>query len=280
MGTIVQLGTNVPGSLLNRRVGIKWLWSACGNCYACAAGNPQHCPHQHNTSRTKYGTLQEYAIALADFVTLIPDSLKPEIVAPLLCAGLTLAGAVSKIDHLEPGSSVVILGSGGGLGHLGVQIARHKGYSVIAVDAGVEKGELSLSSGSAHYIDYTNTDVVARVKELTGNDGAHAVIIVSGAEDAFMQAPKLVRNTGTLVIVGLPRNDFHLPLSPTEVSARGLVIQGASVGTETDMDMLLELAAQGILVPHIEVVPFEEVPNVFTKLLTQDVVGRYVVRVS
>ncbi|KAL1953660.1 hypothetical protein VTO42DRAFT_2409 [Malbranchea cinnamomea] len=285
VGTVVQLGPGAPPSLLGARVGVKWLWSACGTCSLCRAGRANNCAKQLNTGRSVQGTLAEYARAHAQYLTRIPDGVDSAVAAPLLCAGLSLMGALSKIEHREPrGSSVVILGAGGGLGHLGVQIAREKGYTVIAVDAGAAKAALSRECGAAEYIDLAETEddddaVEARVRQLTDGEGAHAVVVVPGTESAFELAPRLVRNGGTIVAVGLPRNDFLLPLGPTALSARGLTVVGASVGTEAEMEELLRLAAQGKVVPRVQVCAFEDTPQVLEKLKRADVVGRYVVRI-
>lgn len=160
-------------------------------------------------------------IADARYVTEIPDGLPGEVAAPLLCAGLTMAGAVSKLTgYAVKDDWVVISGSGGGLGHLGVQIAvRLHGLRVIAIDTGEARRKLSLDSGAEHFIDFALEDAEARVKEIT-SEGASAVLVVTGSQEAFVQAPSLVRNMGIIVNIGLPRNDFQIPLSATICSAR------------------------------------------------------------
>lgn len=208
--------------MLGQRVGVKWLYSACGECSACSRDYPNNCPGQLNTGKQVPGTLQQYIIADARYVTKIPQSLASEVVAPLLCAGLTMVGAVCKIEaEYAKGDWVIISGSGGGLGHIGVQIAsRLNGYRVIAVDSGQSKRELSLRSGAEHFIDYSQEDVEKRVKEIT-HEGAHAVLVVSGSESAFEAAPKLVRNMGMIVTIGLPPNDYNIPMPASLCSARG-----------------------------------------------------------
>lgn len=222
IGTVVQIGRSVPASLSGRRVGIKWLYKACTECSVCQRGFPNNCAKQLNTSRHVPGTLQQYAVADARFITLIPDGVPDEVAAPLLCAGLTMAGALGHLDNeLQPGDWVVISGSGGGLGHIGVQIAaRVKKLRVIAVDSGKAKRKLGLESGAEVFIDFETEDVAARVLELTG-EGAHATVVVPGTKEAFKVAPTLVRNMGQIICVGLPPNDMELPISATLCAARG-----------------------------------------------------------
>ncbi|KAM0248980.1 hypothetical protein ACHAP5_003189 [Fusarium lateritium] len=280
VGTVVKLGEGVDTSLLNKRVGVKWLYSACGTCNACARGYPNNCPKQVNTGRHVAGTLQEYMIADARYVTEIPDGLPGEIAAPLLCAGLTMVGAVSKLDgYAEKGDWVVISGSGGGLGHLGVQIAsRLYGLRVIAVDTGDARRKLSLDSGAEHFVDFAAENVEQTVKELTG-EGASAVLVVTGSQEAFIQAPSLVRNMGIIVNIGLPRNDFNIPLSATICSARSLTVTGVAVGTEEQMRELLQHALDGKIVPEVKILDFGQVGNVIGELQRQQVTGRFVVRI-
>ncbi|KAJ5874885.1 uncharacterized protein N7529_003315 [Penicillium soppii] len=222
VGIVVEAGPEASHSLLGQRVGVKWLYSACNQCSVCKRGYPHNCTQQLNTSRHVPGTLQQYVIADARFVTLIPDGVADEIAAPLLCAGLTMIGALSKLDNeLHAGDFIVISGSGGGLGHIGVQIAsRMKHWRVIAIDSGEDKKALSLKSGAEIFLDYKTEDVIARVRDLTG-EGAHATIVVPGTKDALEMAPNLVRNMGFVVNVGLPQNDLHIPLSATLCTARG-----------------------------------------------------------
>lgn len=222
VGEVVRLGPGASEDLLGKRVGIKWLWSACNECASCKQGKINHCGKQKNTGRNVWGTLQQYVVAHADFVTLIPDGVKSEVAAPLLCAGLSLAGAISKLTpEVQPGQYVAIIGAGGGLGHIGVQIASIKGYKVIAIDSGAEKETLTRAMGAVEFVDYAKQDVVQAVKDLTDGEGAHGVICVAGSERAYTQAPELVRNSGVFVCVGLPPDTFMFPMSPIHIANRG-----------------------------------------------------------
>jgi propanol-preferring alcohol dehydrogenase len=223
VGHVVALGPGASPDLMGKRVGVKWLWSACKECTSCKKGKANHCAKQMNTGRSVWGTLQQYTVAHADFVTHIPDGVKSEIAAPLLCAGLSLAGAVSKLaPDVMPGDYVVIVGAGGGLGHIGVQIASIKGFKVIGVDSGADKEKLCKDMGAVAFVDYAKQDVVQAVKDLTDGEGAHGVICVAGSERAYIQAPELVRNSGAFVCVGLPPDSFMFPMSPIHIANRGM----------------------------------------------------------
>jgi propanol-preferring alcohol dehydrogenase len=225
VGVVVKIGENVAESMLGQRVGVKWLHSACGLCSECQSDSSNHCIKPVFTGLHVQGTLQQYVVADSRYLTKIPGNLPGEIASPLLCAGLTMMGGIAKLDkHIPSDGWVVISGSGGGLGHIGVQIAsRLRGFKVIAVDSGSSKRELSLQCGAQEFIDFATENVEERVKEITA-EGAHACLIVSGSEAAFELAPKLVRNKGLLVIIGLPAATFNFPLAASLYAAKGIVI--------------------------------------------------------
>ncbi|ETI25800.1 hypothetical protein G647_02574 [Cladophialophora carrionii CBS 160.54] len=277
VGHVVKLGQNAPGELLNAKVGIRWQYSTCGSCEICDV-NPTACPNQVNSGRNTRGTFQQYIITPAKHVTRIPTDLKAEIAAPLLCAGLTLYSAIAKA-RLRPGDWLVIPGAGGGLGHIGVQIAAKRGYKVIAIDSGEAKRELCLKLGATAFLDFKKDAVEDEVKRLTNGFGAHATIVTAGIDAAYEQAFKLIRNYGTLVCIGLPRSGAPLPISPFWMCVRSLTVVGSSVGTDAEMQELLQMAVKGEVVPQIAVYPFEEINTVMEKLVRFEIEGRVVLRI-
>ncbi|KIW09142.1 uncharacterized protein PV09_00078 [Verruconis gallopava] len=282
IGRVVSLGPNVDPSLLHARVGIKWLYKACGSCSTCGDGWPNNCPSQLNTGKgAVQGVLQQYAIGDAKYLTMVPDAVKSEIAAPLLCAGLSMAGAVGRLDgDMRAGEWLVLPGAGGGLGHIGLQIAaRVRGYNVIAVDTGDARRELCMRLGATAFVDFATEDVEARVKELTGGEGAKGIIVVPGSERAYELAPKLVKNRGIIVCVGLPKGGFNIPITPLDCANRGLVIKGSSTGNEAQMQELFKYAIDGTVLPIVEVQDFERSGDILYMLKRDEVKGRIVVRI-
>lgn len=100
------------------------------------------------------GTFQQYAIGPANYVTPIPEGLDSAAAAPLLCAGVTVYAALRK-SGAQSGQWVVIVGAGGGLGHLGVQVgSRGMAYRVIGIDHG-SKEKLVMDCGAEAFLDIT-----------------------------------------------------------------------------------------------------------------------------
>jgi alcohol dehydrogenase, propanol-preferring len=138
------------------------------------------------------------------------------------------------------------------------------------------------------------------VKKITDGLGAHAVIVVVGIESGYNIGVKLLRPLGTLVCVGIPRMDFHIPISPLTCIDKGMTsrrsakgfsitycikyfftgytIVGSAVGTEAEMQALLKLAAEGKVSTHYQVFDFEQVNEVMDKLARYEIQGRAVLR--
>ncbi|KAL4863686.1 hypothetical protein BDV12DRAFT_189518 [Aspergillus spectabilis] len=280
VGTVVAVGPDVSKDLLNSRVGISWLHRACGNCEICRV-DYTHCPHQDNSGRNVPGTFQEYCLADANYVSHIPAEIPASLAAPLLCGGITMYGALVRAN-LQPGDFVVIPGAGGGLGHLGVQIATSLGLQVIAIDSGRDKETICLDSGARHFFDFRNTrcSLVEKVQTVTGGIGAHAVICITGAPSAYDSALQMLRNMGKLVCVGIPPAEYRLAISPFEMLVRGLRVIGSTVGNREHMPLLMDLVLKGKVRPQVEIYQFRVLEDVLHKLESEAVVGRAVLQIS
>ncbi|KAJ5805089.1 hypothetical protein N7474_010976 [Penicillium riverlandense] len=274
IGKVIQVGTGVDETQwIGQRVGI----SSCLQCEICAI-NHTACPYQKNAGANVPGTFQQYIVSPAMHVTKIPAGLSPETAAPLLCAGISMYSSITK-SRARPGDWLVIPGAGGGLGHLGVQVAVKKGIKVIAVDTGEKKEQLCLSLGATWFLDYQKVDVVETVISLTSGLGAHAVICTANSERVYEQSMKMLRPLGTLVCIGIPNTPFRLPATPFEMIIKGLTIVGNSAGTAKEMDELLEIAVAGDVKTHVEVFGLTEISDVLQRLERADVDGRAVLRI-
>ena len=220
----------------------------------------------------------EYCVADADYVVVIPDDVPAELAAPLLCGGITAYGALIKAN-LNAGDYVVFPGAGGGLGHLGVQIARSLGYRVIAIDSG-DKDAVCRSLGAEHFFDFRRSvSLVEDVRSVTGGLGAHAIVCITGAPTAYDDSTPMLRNCGKLICVGIPPSSYRLQVNPFEMLVRGLSIVGSTVGDKSQMPRLMELVLQGKVKPEVQLFDFDELPAVMRKLGANQIIGRAVLRI-
>ncbi|KAJ5371828.1 Polyketide synthase enoylreductase [Penicillium concentricum] len=290
VGRVVKLGSGTASSgiKIGDRVGVKWVASACGNCEPCQMQLDSLCFNQKVSGFYTPGTFQQYVLGPANYVTRIPDAVESAQVAPLLCAGLTVYSALKR-SLTAPGQWVVISGAGGGLGHLAVQIAsKGMGFRVIGVDHGT-KADLVKDSGAEHFVDITKfpadddgAAISNHIKALTGGLGAHTAIVCTAANSAYSQAVQFLRFSGTLVCVGIPSGESKPIASayPGVLIAKQLKIIGSAVGNRVDAVELLEFAARGIVKVHLQMVPMEELAQVFQDMKTGNLLGRAVIDLS
>jgi len=110
-GVVEAFGEGVNWPKVGTRVGMPWLYSACGHCPACLKGDEVLCPEMQVTGVTVDGGYAEYMQAPAAYLTPIPDELTFEEAAPLMCAGLTVYNALVNAGF-KPGQKVAVIGTG------------------------------------------------------------------------------------------------------------------------------------------------------------------------
>lgn len=271
IGIVAAVGADVRSVKEGDRVGVPWLYSACGHCEHCLSPWETVCADAQFGGYTKNGGFAEYILANPEYVAYIPDGLSPTEAAPIICAGVTTYKGI-KVADLRRGEWIAISGVGG-LGHLAIQYAKAMGLQVCAVD--VDDGKLAHATrlGADLVINATTTDAVAAVKKGT-NGGAHGVLITATSLGAFRQGVGMARKRGTCVLVGLPPGEFPLPLF--DVIANCLTIRGSFAGNRRDMAHALEFAADGKVRADIELQPLSAINDVFARLEHGEVPSRVV----
>lgn len=270
VGTIVAAGRDVRGVREGDRVGVPWLFSACGECEWCVTGWETLCPNAQYGGYTVNGGFAEYVLADPKYVAHIPAGMDPVAVAPILCAGITTYKGLKETEA-RPGEWVAIVGVGG-LGHLAIQYAKAMGLQVIAVDVDDQKLALAREMGAALAINSKETDPIAAVERTIG--GAHGVLVTAPSLSAFRQAIGMTRRRGTCALVGLPPGEFPLPLF--DLVVKRITVRGSLVGSRADMREALALASSFGIHAHLERQPLASINDVFDRLRRGDVQGRVV----
>ena len=237
VGVIDMLGAGVEGWTVGQRVGVGFLGGSCGRCQQCRRGDLVSCLNQEFTGIQHDGGYAEVLIARASGLMSIPDELSAVDAAPLLCAGLTTFSALRN-SPAKAGDLVGVLGIGG-LGHLGVQYARHMGFEVAAIGRGADKAELAKKLGAHHYVDSTSVDPGQALREL----GGAALVIATGATP-----------------------------DPIEVSTSDLLfasrsIEGALTGDPATGDAALKFSVLTGVAAMIETMPLEDAADAYAKMM-------------
>jgi propanol-preferring alcohol dehydrogenase len=272
IGRVTEVGAGVTIVKEGDRVGVPWLYSACGHCEYCLAAWETVCPDAQFGGYTKNGGFAEYILADPDYVAHIPEGLSAVEAAPLICAGVTTYKGI-KMTEAKPGEWIAISGCGG-LGHLAIQYAKAMGLLVAAVD--IDDGKLAHATalGADLTFNAKTSDPAAAIKKETGG-GTHGVLITAPSLIAFKQGIGMTRKLGTCALVGLPPGDFPVPLF--DVVANCITIRGSFVGNRKDMVEALDFAVRGKVKADIELQPLAEINNIFTRLAHGDVAARVVI---
>jgi len=261
IGIVTTLGAGVSIVKVGDRVGVPWLFSACGHCEFCLSANETVCPDAQFGGYSKNGGFAEYILADPNYVAHIPAGLSANDAATIVCAGVTTYKGI-KETKAKPGEWIAISGVGG-LGHLAIQYAKAMGLSVCAVD--IDDGKLAHAKrlGADAVVNAKIGDVAEAVHTITGG-GAHGVLITAPSLPAFKQGVAMTRRRGTCVLVGLPPGDFPVPLF--DVVAKCITIRGSFVGTREDMAESLAFAAAGKVKADYQLQPLAEINDILHKL--------------
>jgi len=271
VGYVAAVGSHVTHIKEGDRVGVPWLYTACGHCRHCLGGWETLCEGQQNTGYSVNGGFAEYVLADPNYVGRLPAKAGFVDIAPILCAGVTVYKGLKTTDT-RPGDWVVISGIGG-LGHMAVQYARAMGLNVIAVDVDDAKLELATRLGASLVVNARKADPMAFVKKEVG--GAQGVLVTAVSPKAFEQAMGMVGRGGTVSLVGLPPGDF--PLSIFNTVLNGVTVRGSIVGTRLDLQEALDFASQGKVKATVAAERLENINQIFARMRAGDIQGRIVI---
>lgn len=262
VGRVIAHGSAVSPDIapINSRVGIAWVRDICGDCAACLVGDEGRCARYFTSGKAWEGSFAEYAVVPARYVIRLPEEgegLEDEVVAPILCGGVTAYKAL-KVCGATPGAWVAVSGAGGGVGALAVQFGKAMGYRMLAVDIG--KKEYCTSIGAEAYLDAGEATEKA-VQGITG-EGVQAVVVTAGVNKAYQAAIGWLAFYGTLVCVGIPPMEQAVEYHPISFISKGIRIIGSAVGTRTDILEALVFLQRGLVKPAVEVVKLDALQSI------------------
>jgi D-arabinose 1-dehydrogenase-like Zn-dependent alcohol dehydrogenase len=260
-GLIEAVGDDVGDWKVGDRVGVGWHGGNCFRCDPCRRGDFVNCRFLKIPGISYDGGYAPHVIAPVEALAHIPDALRPEEAAPLMCAGITTFNAL-RHSGAGPGDLVAIQGIGG-LGHLGVQFAAKFGYDVVAIGRGGDREPLALKLGARRYIDTARQDVAAELMKEGG-----AAVILATAPDAKSFGPLVdgLGVKGRLVTVGASAEPFAV--SSFQLIGAQRTIAGWPSGTSKDSEDTLKFAAQTGVRAMIETFPIDKAEQAYDRMIT------------
>ena len=267
VGKIEEIGKDVTKFSVGERVGLTPLLGSCMQCQYCEDGKEYLCEKMEVTGESLKGGYSEYITASEDFVTKVPDTMKPEYAAPLFCAGITAYKAV-KAAEPEKNKKIAIFGIGG-VGHMAIQFAKIAGCEVTGISRKENHLNVAKELGADNTIVY-ETNQEEFLENLTNNHKLFdAAIVFAPSDDVTDTAIKSIKKGGLVVIATVGK-------IPSFLAFEEKTIRGTLIGSRRDMQDVIRIAEEKKLHVVTETFPLEDANEVLEKLKTSKIDARAV----
>ena len=271
VGIVDAVGADVPDWKQGMRVGVGWHGGHCGHCSSCRRGDFITCVRGQIPGISYDGGYAEYMIAPFEALAAVPDDLKSEDAAPLLCAGITTFNAL-RHSSARTGDLVAVLGIGG-LGHLGVQFAAKMGFKTVAIARGADKGPLAKQLGAHTYIDST---AQSPAEELTKLGGARVILATVTDAKSMSSVVAGLGIDGKLLVVGASGEPIEVP--PLLLIGARRSISGWPSGTAPDSEDTLRFSVLTNVRPMVEVFPLAKAAEAYQQMMSGKARFRVVIK--
>lgn len=289
VGRVSRTGGAVMLHAVGDLVGVGCLIDSCRTCGPCTSGDQNYCEGPNGCLATYNGPMTPAAMAPGgvniygkdntfggysnivvvpeDFVLKIPSGLKPEVAAPILCAGVT---TYSPLRHwgVKQGDHVGVIGFGG-LGHMAAKLAKAMGATVTIFTTTKEKLEESRAMGFTGVLE-TDDEALKGLKSTC--DFMLDTIPEKHDINPFVT---LLKRDSTLAVVGALE-----PLAAENNQERVMhrkSVAGSLIGNLRETQEVLDFCAQHGIGPEIEVIAIQDINEAFKKVINREARFRYVI---
>jgi propanol-preferring alcohol dehydrogenase len=274
VGRVAALGGGTGALRLGDRVGVAWIFSACGTCAFCRRGEENLCEQFRATGRDVHGGYAERMTVPEAFAHRIPDRFGDAEAAPLLCAG-AIGYRSLRLTGLQDGQNIGLTGFGAS-GHLVLKMVRHRypGSRVFVFARAEAERAFARELGAAWAGDTAEQ----------APEGLHAIIDTTPAWAPVVEALRNLEPGGRLVINAIRKEDRDkealLRLDyPTHLWREKEIKSVANV-TRADVREFLQLAAEVPIEPDVQEYPLEDANRALVELKSKHVRGAKVLRIA
>ena len=274
VGRVAGAGTKANKFRIGERVGIGWIFSACGRCAACLAGNENVCVEFKATGRDVNGGYARFMTVPEDFAYPIPDIFSDAEAAPLLCAG-AIGYRSLRLTNLKDGQNLGLTGFGASA-HLVLKMALHKYPNTrVYVFARSQREQVFARELGAAWAGNTEDEPPEKL---------HSIIDTTPAWKPVIEALKNLVSGGRLVINAIRKEDADkdclLKLNyPSHLWLEKEIKSVANVARR-DITEFLNLAADASIKPEIQEFPLAEANKALVELKEAKIRGAKVLRMD
>jgi uncharacterized zinc-type alcohol dehydrogenase-like protein len=242
VGTVASAGSAVRHLAVGQRVGVGWQCGACLECEWCVSGQENLCAQEEATCVERPGGFAERIRVDGRFAFPIPDALRSEHAAPLLCGGVTVYAPLARFAR--PSLRVGVVGIGG-LGHLALQFARAMGCEVTALSTNPAKRAEALAFGAHRFVAAGDSKALR-----TAAQSLDFVLSTAFLAQDWKGLLRMLRPNGVLCLVGAP--DESLRLDVGGMLGRQLTVTTSAIGGRPAVRETLDFAARHGIKPMVQ----------------------------
>lgn len=277
VGRVTEAGAKVENFKEGDLAGVGCLVDSCRTCVNCEEHLEQFCeggsvftynsPDKHSGGTT-YGGYSESIVVDEAFALRVPGGLDPAGTAPPLCAGITTYSPM-RYHGVGKGQKVGIVGLGG-LGHMGVKLAKALGADVVVFTTSPDKVEDALRLGADEVV--LSKDESAMKKHL---NSLHFILDTVGAKHDINAYLVLLRRDGNLTQVGIAPEPLAVDVGNLIFGRRNF--SGSLIGGLEETQEMLDFCGQHGITSDIEIIPIQQVNEAYDRLVKGDVKYRFVI---
>lgn len=277
VGRVTKVGDHVGKFKVGDLAAVGCMVDSCRECEYCKQDLEQFCEEgntltfnaadKHLGGHT-FGGYSESIVVDENYVLHVPENLDLAATAPLLCAGIT---TYSPLKHWQvgPGKKVGIVGIGG-LGHMGIKIAKAMGAHVVVFTTSLSKTEDAKRLGADEVVLSTDKAQMAQhAKSL------HFILDCVSAQHDMDAYLSLLKVDGTLALVGAPMEP--LPVTSFSLIMGRRSFAGSNIGGIAETQEMLDFCAKHNIIADIELIGVDQVNEAYERLLKGDVKYRFVI---
>ena len=278
IGRVSATGASVDKFKVGDLVGVGCMVDSCQTCSSCAEDLEQFCDngftgtyngHASGFGENTYGGYADNIVVRQAFVLRIPETDTPAAIAPLLCAGIT---TYSPLRHwgVGPGQKVAVVGLGG-LGHMGIKIARAMGAHVVLITTSPSKREDGLRLGAHEVIISSDRQQMAAAM-----NSLDFILNTVAAPHDLNALLSLLKRDGTMTLVGAPAEPHPSP-EVFRLIFKRRKLAGSLIGGIAETQEMLDFCAEHNIVSDIELIPIQQINEAYERMLKGDVRYRFVI---
>jgi alcohol dehydrogenase (NADP+) len=276
IGRVLTVGEHVKKFQAGDTAGVGCMVDSCRTCASCEEDLEQFCPDttftynspdKHLGGKTFGGYSQSIVVDEA-FVLHVPAHLDLAASAPLLCAGITTYSPL-RHHHVSAGQKVGVVGLGG-LGHMGVKLAKAMGAHVVVFTTSANKVNDALRLGADEVVNSKNPDEMKQHL-----NSFHFILDTVSAQHDINAYFRLLKRDGNLTQVGVPADPLSVDVSSLIFGRRSF--SGSLIGGIKETQEMLDFCGKHNITADIELIPIDDINRAYDRLVKSDVKYRFVI---